>query len=141
MTHLINYFFESTRVFKRALPPKEWIKSCINCEGKDLDCINFIFCSDSYLQKINKKHLNKSYLTDVITFDNKLSINDTGITGDIFISADRVRENHHIYNTAFGDELARIMIHGTLHLIGYSDKSKSDKIVMTEKENFYLNLK
>lgn len=141
MAHLINYFFESTREFKRALPKKDWIKSCLKNEKKGLDCINFIFCSDRYLQKINKKHLNKSYLTDVITFDNKLNINDKDIIGDIFISIDRVRDNHYVYKTEFCDELARIMIHGTLHLIGYSDKIKGDKKIMTEKENFYLKLK
>ena len=140
MSSIINYFFESTRPFKRALPKKEWLRFCAGSENKKIECINFIFCSDAYLQKINKKYLGKTYLTDVISFDNRTK-STKNINGDIFVSVERVKNNKTTYKTTYKEELARVMIHGTLHLIGYKDKKKSEKKLMTEKENFYLKLK
>jgi len=140
MTSLVNYFFESTRPFKRALPKKKWIRLCVGAEKKEIECINFIFCTDAYLQKINKKYLGQTYLTDVISFDNRTK-KTNNIIGDIFISIERVKSNSSAYKTTYKEELARVIIHGTLHLIGYKDKKKVDKEIMTEKENFYLKLK
>jgi rRNA maturation RNase YbeY len=95
-----------------------------------------IFCSDEYLLDVNKKYLNHDYYTDIITFD---YVEDKIISGDIFISSDRVRENANQFNVSFEMELFRIIIHGILHLLGYKDKTKKDKSLMTEKENFYLS--
>ncbi len=115
---------------------KNWVKECISFEGKKLADVNFIFCSDSYLLEVNKQYLNHDYFTDIITFD---YVEGNLISGDIFISIDRVGENAKIYNVQFMNELYRIIIHGILHLIGYKDKDPSEKALMTEKENFYLS--
>jgi rRNA maturation RNase YbeY len=113
-----------------------WIKETILNEGKTLGDVSLIFCSDEYLLDVNKKYLNHDYYTDIITFD---YVEDKIISGDIFISSDRVRENANQFNVSFEMELFRIIIHGILHLLGYKDKTKKDKSLMTEKENFYLS--
>ena len=113
-----------------------WIKKTIVCEEKTPGDISFIFCSDNYLLEVNKQYLNHDYFTDIITFD---YVENNLISGDIFISCDRVRENGEEFNTGFENELLRIIIHGVLHLLGYKDKNKKDKLLMTEKENVYLN--
>ena len=97
--------------------------------------INFIFCNDDYLQKINKKYLQHTDLTDVITFDYSY---EKKLLGDIYISIERVKENALIFNSTFKSEIARVMIHGILHLIGYNDKSKIEKKRMREMENKFL---
>lgn len=114
-----------------------WIKDTIISEGKLPGDISFIFCSDSYLLEINKKYLNHDYYTDIITFD---YVENNIISGDIFISCERVKENSKVFNTEFLNELYRIIIHGVLHLCGYKDESKKDKLLMTKKEDLYLNL-
>lgn len=115
----------------------QWIKDSITTEGKVVGDISFIFCSDEYLLEVNKQYLNHDYFTDIITFD---YVENNVISGDIFISCDRVRENADEFQTGFDNELRRIIIHGVLHLIGYKDKSKKDKLLMTSKEDFYLNM-
>lgn len=114
-----------------------WIKQVISIEGKRVGDISFIFCSDEYLLDVNRKYLNHDYYTDIITFDNGEGI---VINGDIFISVDRVKENSKVFETSFDDEVHRILIHGVLHLLGYKDKTKKDKLLMTEKEDLYLKL-
>lgn len=113
-----------------------WIKETIINEEKTVGDISFIFCSDDFILDVNKKYLNHDYYTDIITFD---YVEDKVISGDIFISCDRVRENALQFKVTFEMELFRIIIHGVLHLLGYKDKTKKDKIEMTEKENFYLS--
>lgn len=113
----------------------DWINKTIENEAKVLRHINFIFCSDIYLHKINLEYLNHNTLTDVITFPYAEGKN---IEGDIFISIDRIRENAKSYEVSFKNELHRVMIHGTLHLLGYLDKTAEDKTQMTQKENEYL---
>lgn len=133
----IHYFNEDVSlpmVQKRKI--SRWIKDAISFEGKDCGEISIIFCSDDYLLAINRQYLKHDYFTDIITFD---YVEGVTISGDIFISYDRVMENSEKFNSGFADELSRIIIHGVLHLIGYEDKSKKGKLVMTEKENFYLN--
>lgn len=114
-----------------------WIKRVIGLEGKSVGDISFIFCSDDYLLDVNKKYLQHDYFTDIITFD---YVENSRISGDIFISVDRVKDNSVQFNTNFDDELHRILIHGVLHLLGYKDKKKEDKKLMTEKEDFYLKV-
>lgn len=114
-----------------------WIKETILIEEKIVGDISFIFCSDNYLLEVNKTYLNHDYYTDIITFD---YVEGTRINGDIFISVDRVRENSVEFKTTVEDEMNRILIHGVLHLLGYKDKNKKDKLLMTEKEDYYLKL-
>ena len=116
----------------------KWIKNVINAENKELAEINYIFCDDQYLLKKNQEYLQHDTFTDIITFDytekNRLS-------GDIFISIERVKENAITFAVPFETELRRVIIHGVLHLMGYKDKSKEDAEKMRNKENFYLSEK
>jgi rRNA maturation RNase YbeY len=114
-----------------------WLKEVILKEGKRVGDVSFIFCSDEYLLDVNKKFLDHDYYTDVITFD---YVEGNIISGDIFISLDRVSENAICLSISFNDELNRIMVHGILHLLGYKDKSDGEKILMTEREDFFLKL-
>ena len=123
------------------LPPnstKTWIKNIITKEGRDIESINYIFSSDSYLLKINTNYLGKEYLTDIITFDNSES--NAFLEGDIFISIERVRDNAKHLDVSFQQELSRVIIHGILHLLGYKDKTKEEKIQMRKKEEDCLSL-
>ncbi len=115
-----------------------WINEVITREGYKLVCINYIFCSDDYLLKINREHLKHDFLTDIISFDQSLEAGE--IEGDIFISIDRVRENAKELTIAFKKELALTIIHGVLHLIGYNDKSPSEIEEMRKKEEACLSL-
>ena len=102
---------------------------------KKIESISFIFCSDEYLQKLNIKYLKHEDLTDVITFEyNEHDL----ILGDIFISSERVKENSKKYKVSFKEELARVMIHGLLHLMGYKDKKKNETLIMRKLENEFI---
>jgi rRNA maturation RNase YbeY len=136
----VNFFSEDID-FKLNHPRKtsKWIKESIVREKSKLELLNFIFCSDHYLLKINQEFLNHNTLTDIITFDH--SDHERTIQGDIYISIDRVRENSLKFKVPVDMELHRVIIHGVLHLLGYSDKSHSKKKVMREKEDRYLSLR
>jgi rRNA maturation RNase YbeY len=114
-----------------------WLKEIISLHDKKVGDISIIFCSDSYLLDVNKQYLEHDYFTDIITFD---YVEGNMISGDIFISVDRVLENSKLFKVSFSEELHRIMAHGVLHLLGYKDKCDEDKVMMTEKENFSLRL-
>lgn len=134
----IQYFNEDVpfpRLRKRK--STNWIKETILTEGKIVGDISFIFCSDNYLLEVNKTYLDHDYFTDIITFD---YVEGNLINGDIFISVDRVLENSAEFKTTIEDEMNRILIHGILHLLGYKDKNKKDKLLMTEKEDYFLKL-
>lgn len=133
----IEIFFEEIKAFplrKRYLESK--IINLINREGFKGGEISLVFCSDEYLLKMNKKYLNHDYYTDIITFD---YVEGSLISGDLFISYDRLRENSKRENVSLESELYRVVFHGILHLIGYNDKSDSEKELMTNKENEYLS--
>ena len=115
----------------------QWIKTIIDHEQCQLDQLNFIFCSDTYLHQINIKYLQHDTFTDIITFPYHPP---PIIHGDIYISIDRVKENAHQLNIAFSNELHRVIIHGVLHLCGYGDKTPDEKKYMTKKENEALKL-
>ncbi len=117
---------------------KKWITQSIENESLKCGDINFIFCSDKYLLEINENYLQHFDLTDVITFD--YSENEI-VSGDIFLSLERIRENARLFHQKTKDEIHRIMIHGVLHLMGYHDKKPKEKILMTEKEDYYLSLR
>ncbi len=132
-------FFEEEISYKlkhKALVRK-WIKDTIAAEGFKLKELTYVFCSDAYLLPMNQQYLGHDTYTDIITFDNSASEDE--ILGDIFISIERVRENAARYGIAETDELHRIIIHGTLHLLGYTDKSAVTKQKMTQKEDEYLD--
>lgn len=136
----INFFTEDiTYNLKGKTAIRKWMQETITAEGYQLAELNFIFCSDEYLLRVNQDFLKHDYYTDVITFDNSEELKT--ILGDIFISIDRVKDNAQQNNATIHDELCRIMIHGTLHLLGYRDKTKKAKTEMTAKEDFYLALR
>ncbi|MEO9482875.1 MAG: rRNA maturation RNase YbeY [Ekhidna sp.] len=135
----VNYFCEDVEfqiINEQSL--SQWVLRVIQMHSFELDEINYIFCSDEYLLKINKEHLNHDYYTDIITFDN--SEKEKVIESDIFISIDRVKENADSQTGSFDKELHRVMIHGVLHLVGFSDKTSSDQKLMREKEDACLSL-
>lgn len=136
----VKYFTEDIS-FKLSHPRKtaSWIKFTILSEESILGDVNFIFCSDRYLHNINVEYLNHNTLTDIITFDN--SEEEGVITGDIFISVVRVRENAKAFDRPFDEELHRVIIHGILHLLGYSDKTVAKQKQMRKKEDAYLSLR
>ncbi|MFM2441362.1 rRNA maturation RNase YbeY [Aquirufa sp. A-Brett2-15D] len=120
---------------KEKLKHKAWLNEVAKQEGKRILELTYVFCSDDYLLQINQEYLNHDTLTDIVTFDNSEDPNK--IEGDIFISIDRVKENGDALGTK-ETELERVMVHGLLHLLGYKDKKKEDKALMTEKEDFYI---
>jgi rRNA maturation RNase YbeY len=133
------HFFEEDIDYKlkQKTAVRSWITETIQAEGYKLKELTYIFCSDNYLLQINQQYLDHDTYTDIVTFDN--SDMAQTITGDIFISIDRIRENAAKFGVAEADELHRVIIHGALHLLGYKDKSPTDKKKMTLKEDFYLN--
>ena len=132
----ITFFFEDISTFELDQDfAGRQIKQLINEEKKETGDISVIFCSDRYLLEMNKKHLNHDYFTDIITFN---YVEDDVISGDLFISADRIRENAGKFNVTFHEELYRVILHGILHLVGYNDKTSEEKKVMKDKENYYL---
>jgi probable rRNA maturation factor len=134
------HFFTEDYKLKLPKPRKtsKWIKSVVEIESKSIDEVNFIFCSDEYLREINMKYLNHTTYTDIVTFNS--SDSKIIIAGDIFISIDRVKENASKYGVSFQEELHRVIIHGILHLIGYSDKGLRLKMRMRKKEDACLSL-
>jgi probable rRNA maturation factor len=106
-------------------------------ENKTEGEINYIFCDDDYLHKINVEYLNHDTLTDIISFDYTMG-NEIG--GDIFVSVERVLDNSKDYNTSFEDELKRVLVHGVLHYCGYKDKSEADETLMRNKEDEKLEM-
>lgn len=133
---MIELFYETDFEIKDSQIWIDWVVESMKNEGKSVDELNYIFCDDEYLLEINRQYLDHDYYTDVIGFDN--SENDV-LTGDIFISIERVADNAQTNHVSFENELARVMIHGILHFAGYPDKGEEEKRIMTEKENFYLN--
>lgn len=119
---------------------KRWIKTVITGKKRETGDITFIFCTDTYLLNINQNYLKHDTYTDIITFDYSKDSKQLPVSGDIFISIERVKENAAHYATNFEDELHRILIHGVLHLLGYLDKTKVAKAEMTKQEDTCLKL-
>jgi rRNA maturation RNase YbeY len=118
---------------------KDWIAQVIHHFGMKTGEVFFLFCSDDYLLQMNRDYLQHDTLTDIITFD--LSESKPFISGEIFISLDRVLENSKLFNVEFSEELHRILIHGVLHLIGFKDKSAEESALMRAQENYCLSLR
>jgi rRNA maturation RNase YbeY len=135
---VIRFYFESTKEFPlKKLEIKKWLDKVIINENYERGDVNIIFCRDEYLIEINKKYLSHDYFTDIITFN---YCEDKIISGDVYISVDRITENTSTYSTSFQNELNRVMVHGVLHLLKYNDKTEEEQKEMTSKENQYLNI-
>lgn len=110
----------------------DWINRVLDSENFTADQIDYVFCNDDYLHKINVEYLQHDTLTDIITFDYS---NGDRVGGDIFVSVDRVKDNAESLGTELDEELKRVMIHGVLHLMGYEDKTEQEKVIMRRKED------
>lgn len=130
------FFLQIEPGFKNRTALKGFIEKLFKREGKKLRSINYIFCSDEDILKINKQYLKHDFYTDIITFD--LSESDQ-IVAEVYISTERVRENAKSLGTSFISEIHRVIFHGALHLCGYGDKTKSEKVEMRKREDYYLN--
>tara|TARA_Y100000768_G_scaffold6306_1_gene4415 strand:+ start:695 stop:1123 length:429 start_codon:yes stop_codon:yes gene_type:complete len=137
--YLTNFFSEGkTHKIKNAQKIRKVIKTiCLDHKIK-LGFMNCIFCSDEHLLKINIKYLKHDYYTDIITFD--FSEDKDKLEGDLYISVDRITENTKLYKTTKELEIVRLIAHGCLHLIGYSDKTEKEKKRMRSLENKYISL-
>lgn len=107
-------------------------------EGRSLDNLSVVFCSDEYLLDMNRRFLQHDYYTDILTFD--LSERHDNVIGELYISVDRVRENARGLGVSAKEEMWRVIIHGALHLCGYKDKLKKQQLLMRQKEERYLRL-
>ncbi len=135
----IHFNFPAAITLRNRLALKAFILKIFKDEKQKLNSLNYIFCSDAYLLQMNKTYLAHNYFTDIITFD----LTEPGsnkIDGEIYISADTVRENAHRYKTTISKELHRVIFHGALHLCGYKDKTAAEQQLMTQKEDHYIHL-
>lgn len=135
---MIELFFEDTEILD--VSPEffvSWLSVLCKTEGKELGDVSIIFCSDAYLLAMNVEHLNHDYYTDIITFD---YCDGAVVSGDLFVSVDRVKENSVDLKQLFHVELNRVVAHGVLHLIGYGDKLEGEEELMRSKEEFALGL-
>lgn len=133
----IEIFYEDIPPLKpQNQPVQKYLNELVINELKELGEVSIILSSDKYLLEINKEYLNHNYFTDIITFN---YVEGNTVSGDLFISVDRIKENAAEYNTTFAKELYRVIFHGVLHLIGYNDKTAKEKQLMREKEDFYLD--
>ena len=135
---MIEYTFVGKFSLNDETKLSEWVTFVLDQEEKELGEINYIFCDDDYLHEINVKTLKHNTLTDIISFD--YTIGDV-VSGDIYISFERVRENAEQLGLNFEDELHRVMVHGILHYCGYKDKEDGHKLMMRSKEDYYLSLR
>ncbi len=132
----ISFFVEETSfTIQKKTIIRKWLTEIISEKKKVLGEINIIFCSDDYLLKLNEQYLNHDTLTDILTFD---FVEGKTISGDIFISIDRMKENAKLFHVKQSTEMYRLMAHGVLHLLGYEDKTKKQKEMMTAQEDTAL---
>lgn len=128
---MISFNYETDFELDNEAQYKDWISRIIESEGFDEGEINYIFCDDEYLHKINVEYLDHDTLTDIISFDYTVG---NVLQGDIFISVERVQDNANDFNVSFEEELKRVLSHGVLHYCGYKDKSVEDEALMRTKE-------
>lgn len=134
---MIQFFFENIDDIVLPFQTNVWLEKVINNEGKKLGEINYIFCDDEYLLKVNQDFLKHDYYTDIITFD---YVKGKIISADIFVSLPRILENASTLSKDFNSELLRVLVHGILHLCGYKDKNEEEINKMRQKEDFYLSI-
>lgn len=133
---MIEFHSENDFILEDEAFAKAWIASAIVEEGKEIGELQYNFCTDEQLYKINLEFLNHDTYTDIISFD--YSQGDL-VSGDIYISTERVAANSEEFKTSFKSELRRVMIHGVLHYCGYKDKTVAEKAIMRAKEEYYIS--
>ncbi len=129
---MINFNYETEFTLDNEQAFADWLSAVIVSENKNEGEINYIFCDDEYLHKINVEYLNHDTLTDIISFDYTVG---NELNGDIFVSVERVDDNAKDFNVSFIEELKRVLAHGILHYCGYKDKSDSEAELMRSKED------
>lgn len=134
---MIQFNYETAFKLADEIKIQNWISSCIESYNFTEGEINYIFCDDTYLLNLNVEFLKHDTFTDIISFDYTLG---KLISGDIFISIERVQENAKKFNQSFDNELNRVIIHGILHYLGFKDKSKEDSLQMRSEEDKCLSL-
>ena len=134
---MINFNYETDFALDNEIQIEKWILKVVQSENKTTGEISYIFCNDDYLLKLNQEHLNHDTLTDIISFDYTLG---NELSGDIFISVERVQDNANDYKVTFENELLRVMVHGVLHYCGYKDKTEKDEAIMRIKEEEKLQM-
>jgi rRNA maturation RNase YbeY len=132
---MISFNYETPFQLDLETPISNWIEATILAEGYKLEEINYIFCDDDYLHKLNVEFLNHDTLTDIISFDYTMG---KSVQGDIYISVERVKDNAKDFKVDFDTELRRVIIHGVLHYCGYKDKTEEDALIMRQKEELYI---
>ncbi|WP_163515128.1 rRNA maturation RNase YbeY [Gelidibacter japonicus] len=133
---MISFNYETNFELDNEDKLSSWISNTISDEGFKEGDVNYIFCDDAYLLNLNMEFLDHDTLTDIISFDYTMG---KLISGDVYISIDRVRENAKDFNVSFENELSRVMIHGILHYCGYKDKTDRETSEMRSKENYYIS--
>lgn len=134
---MIEFSYECDYQLVKERPVAEWVDEIITSEEGMAGQIDYIFCDDAYLLKINQEYLEHDTYTDIITFD--YSVGNI-ISGDVFVSIERVTENALEFEVSFENELLRVMAHGILHLLGFGDKTREEAIVMRKKEEEKIKL-
>jgi probable rRNA maturation factor len=129
---MINFNYETDFTLDNEEAIAAWLTNVITSENKKEGEINYIFCDDEYLHKINLEYLNHDTLTDIISFDYTMG---NEISGDIFVSIERVKDNAKDFNVVFEEELKRVLVHGVLHYCGYKDKGEAEELLMRSKED------
>ena len=129
---MINFNYETEFTLENEEAIAAWLTNVITSENKKEGEINYIFCDDEYLHKINLEYLNHDTLTDIISFDYTMG---NELSGDIFVSVERVMDNAKDFNVVFEEELKRVLVHGVLHYCGYKDKGEADELLMRNKED------
>ena len=130
--YMLSYHFEGVPEIPNTEKYSDWLLAIADSEGYELGELAYIFCSDNYLLKLNQDYLKHDTLTDIITFD---YVSGNLISGDVYISLERVADNAKEFGVSESEELLRVMAHGLLHLCGYKDKTIEDQTLMTKKEN------
>jgi probable rRNA maturation factor len=134
---MINFNYETDFELENESRYSDWLSQVIASEARREGEVNYIFCDDEYLLQMNVQYLDHDTLTDIISFDYTVG---KEISGDIFISVERVKENAVDYNVSFDEELLRVMVHGMLHYCGYKDKTEEEEQLMRLKEDEKINL-
>ena len=132
---MISFNYEVAFKLNSEEDVSKWISSVIQTENFKEGNINYVFCDDEYLLKLNIEFLNHDTFTDIISFDYSVG---KELHGDVFISIERVKENAKNFNVEFAEELNRVLVHGILHYCGFKDKTEDDALLMRNKENDYL---
>jgi rRNA maturation RNase YbeY len=136
---MITYQIEGTRMPNiKKRETTAWIRRVADTYGKKVGDVNYIFCNDERILKVNREYLQHDYYTDIITFD---YTEGNTISGDLFISLDTVKTNSEQFCTEYDEELHRTIIHGILHLCGINDKGPGEREIMEAAENRALEMR